>query len=53
MGTTQVCYVLFEQFLEATLHKTAAIQPLTSHLTNHPSKTNKMWDTAVETRTNS
>ena len=27
-----------EQILEAAPHKTAAIQPLISHLTNHPSK---------------
>ena len=31
----------FEQILEATPHKTLAIRPLTSHLTNYPSKTNK------------
>ena len=30
-----------EQILEATLHKTAAAGPLTSHLTNHTSKTKK------------
>ena len=29
----------FEQFLEVTLHKTEAIRPLTSHLKNHPRKT--------------
>ena len=28
----------FEEILEATLHKKAAIWPLTSDLTNHPSK---------------
>ena len=31
----------FEQILEAIPNKTAAVQPLTSHLKNHPSKTNK------------
>ena len=31
------CY--FEQILEAAAYKTAVIQPLTSHLTNHPTKT--------------
>ena len=30
-----------EQILEATSQKTAAIQPLASHLTNHSRKTNK------------
>ena len=28
----------FEQILKATLHKTAAKRPLTSHLKNHPRK---------------
>ena len=28
----------FEKFLEAAPHKTAAVRPLISHLTNHPSK---------------
>ena len=28
----------FEQILEAKSHKTAAVQPLNFHLTNHPSK---------------
>ena len=42
----------FEQILEATPHKTAAVQPLTSHLKNHTGKTNKMWDAAGEARTN-
>ena len=31
----------FEQILEATFHKTAAIRPFTSHITNHLRKTNK------------
>ena len=31
----------FEPILEATPDKTATIQPLTSHFTNHPSKMNK------------
>ena len=30
-----------KQVLEASLHKRAAVQPLTSYHTNHPSKTNK------------
>ena len=37
-----------EQILEATPHKTAAIRPSTSHLTNHPSKTNKTWRALLE-----
>ena len=41
-----MCY--FEQILEATPHKTAAVWSLTSHLTNHPSKTNKTWETLLE-----
>ena len=31
----------FEQILEVTLNKIATVWPLTSHLINHPSKTNK------------
>ena len=31
----------FEQIMEAALHKTAAIWPFTSHLTNHPIKMSK------------
>ena len=31
----------FEEILVAKLHKTRSVQPLTSHLTNHSSKTNK------------
>ena len=31
----------FEQILEATPNKTAAVLPLTSYLKNHPSKMNK------------
>ena len=31
----------FEQILEAAAYKTAVVRPLTSHLTNHPSKMNK------------
>ena len=38
----------FEQVLETTLHKTAAVQPLTSHFKNHPSKTNKTWEIFLE-----
>ena len=33
----------FEQILEATPHKTAAVRPLTSHLANHPSKMKKTY----------
>ena len=33
----------FEQILEAASYKTATVQPLTSHLTNHPSKTSKTY----------
>ena len=38
----------FEQILEVTPHKTIAAQPLTSHLKNHPSKTNKTCGTLLE-----
>ena len=31
----------FEQIPEAATYKTVALQPLTSHFTNHPSKMNK------------
>ena len=31
----------FEQILEATLYKTAAVRPLTSYLTNDPNKKKK------------
>ena len=34
----------FEQILEATLHKKAAIWPLASHLTNQLNKMNKTTD---------
>ena len=44
----------FEQILEATPDKTAAVWPPTSYLTNHPSKMNKTCKgTAGEVRTNS
>ena len=43
----------FEHILEATPHKTATVQPLTAYLTNHPSKRNKTWSTAVRARMNS
>ena len=33
----------FEQILDATSHKTAAVCPLTFHLTNHSSKKNKIY----------
>ena len=35
--------MLYEQILEAAAHKTATVQPLTSHLTNYPSKTRYTW----------
>ena len=38
----------FEQILEAAPHKTAVVQPLTSYLINHPSKTNKTWWALLE-----
>ena len=31
----------FEFILEATSHKTTVVLPFSSHLTNHPNKTNK------------
>ena len=31
----------FEEILEAALHKTAVVQPLTSHLINHPNEMSK------------
>ena len=34
----------FEQILEATPHKTLVVRPLTSYLTNYPSKVNKAWE---------
>ena len=41
-----MCYS--EQILEETTHKTAAVQPLTSHLTNHSNKTNKTCEALLE-----
>ena len=38
----------FEQILEAAPHKTTPVQPLTSHLKNHPSKMNKICGTLLE-----
>ena len=38
----------FEQILETTSHKTVAVQPLTSHLKNHPSKMNKTYEILLE-----
>ena len=38
----------FEQFLEAIAHKTAAVRPLISNLTNLQSKTNKRCSTLLE-----
>ena len=36
-----------KQFLEATLHETATVKPLTYHLLNHLSKTNKTCSTRL------
>ena len=33
----------YEQILEATLHKIAAVRPLTSHHTKHPGKKSKTY----------
>ena len=44
---TKILHTVFAPILEAVSYKTAAVRPLTSHLTNHPSKT--YW----ELRTNS
>ena len=38
----------FEQILETTLHKIATGWPLTSHLKNHPSKTNRICGALLE-----
>ena len=44
-------YIFLEQIMVSDTKKTAAVQPLTSHLKNHPSKTNKVIrDTAGEAR---
>ena len=51
----EVVMCCFEQNLEATFYKTATVQPLISHLTNHSSKMNigillwalKLWQTSV------
>ena len=40
------CY--FEQILEATFYKTAAVCPYASHLTNHPNKRNKTCGEQLE-----
>ena len=40
------CY--FQIILEAVTYKIASVQPLTSHLTNHPSKTNKISWTILD-----
>ena len=37
-----------EKILEATPYKTTAVWPLTTHLKNHPSKTNKTYGTQQE-----
>ena len=38
----------YEQILEEAPHKTVVVWPLTSHLTNHHSKTNKTWWVQLE-----
>ena len=38
----------FQKIQEATPHKTATVQPLTSHLKNHLNKTNKTCETLLE-----
>ena len=41
-----------EQILEPAPHKTTAVQPLTSHLINHPSQMNKIcWPLLEKYRT--
>ena len=50
METTQNASSCFEQILGAESNKTAAVQPLTSHHTNNPSKTSKAWDTVYSCR---
>ena len=37
-----------EQILEVASHKTTAVRPPTSHLKNHPNKTNKTCGTLLE-----
>ena len=37
----------FKPILEAAIYKTTAVQPLTSHLTNHPSKMSKTYCTLL------
>ena len=37
-----------EQILEAAPHDSTAVQPLTSHHTDHPNKTNKTCRTMLE-----
>ena len=38
----------FQQILNARPYKTEAVQLLTSHLQNHPNKTNKICGTLLE-----
>ena len=38
----------FEQILEATPLKTAAVRPITSHLTSHLNKTNKTYEARLK-----
>ena len=43
---------ILKKILQTTPHETTAVQPLTSHLKNHPSKKNTR-NYACETRTDS
>ena len=51
LQTNAMC--CFEQIMEVTPEKIAAVLPLASHFTKHSSKTNDMLGTAGEARTNS
>ena len=49
MGTVQeCCEMCLEHVLRETPHKTAAIRPPASHLTNHPNKTSKTCLVSLE-----
>ena len=48
MGIIQGCCVPFKTNPESAPPGTAAVRPFASHLTNHPSKMNKMLGTAEE-----
>ena len=41
-------YGNYTEMLRALLNKSTALRPLTSHLTNHPRKTNKTCGTLME-----